>query len=116
MTYRIDKKKWDAAVAAVIARRAEPGRPGWKRDRDTAELTLLYSIRAHGRGRLHRARVRLTYAEAVVAKDRAWAKHMDASDFAAAGGKLVHELDLEDQARYVGTAWTEYELVAEAAA
>lgn len=104
--YKIDKKKWDLAVKTIVARRLTPGRPGWLVAQDAAELTLLYSIRAAGRGRCHRRAAELTHQEAL----RAWGDGCpwgyDA--FVAAGGRMRFELGLEHQVRYVGDSWKKY--------
>lgn len=99
--YKIDRNKWLAAVAAAKG--------------DAAQLTLLYAIRAQGRGRQHLRRVKLTVYELRRYKGVAWSKHAPAEDFAAAGGRMVIEMMLEDQARVIGDAWKQFELVEEKA-
>lgn len=71
--YRIDFPKWKAAVEAAT------GKP--------EQLTLLYSIRAQGRGRVHRV----------------WGQPD------GYGSKLV--LDAEWQRQYIGDRWKAFERV-----
>lgn len=103
--YKIDRKKWLEAVKAVDAFRAEKEKiqlriarkeldwleaykdPALKpfvsyRD-EKGELTKLYSIRAMARDRIHRKRARI--------------------------GNEIVDLGWDDQLKYVGDAWKEYE-------
>lgn len=103
--YRIDFKKWKAAVDEVEANKAQKpqlvkdlaaGKIDWKKYRDDGgwrnhaeELTLLYSIRAHGRGRIHRLRAQ------------------------PIGEGLKRDLTVEDQVKYIGDRWKAFERVVE---
>jgi len=88
------------------------------------ELTKLYSIRAHARGRIHRTSAKLTWSE--------WNKlgHQNYIDstgkvtnvtdylaglktFTDTNGKIKFNLTLADQATYLGDSWKQYEYKAE---
>lgn len=112
--YQIDWKKWWTAVqAAEAAKQAEP--EGWIRQKHERELTVLYSIRAHGRGRVHRRVAGLTHYEAMkLLGDKKLAYSCE--EFTEADGRLTLELDLEDQAKFIGDRWKEFVKAAEQAA
>lgn len=99
----------------VVGKWDHPG-PRWEgphpdHDRD---MTLLYSIRAQARGRLHRHRAALAYHEFIklpVKTRLVWT----VESFQQHGGRIKFDLSLEDQAAYVGHAgeefWREVEAV-----
>ena len=119
--FRIDWKKWKNDVDVLLARREEwpklvqEVKEGKKTQKEigyyepnwAAELTWLYSIRAHARGRLHRKYAKLTQYE--------WGKlghkKPEWQEFVAANGKIKFELTMEDQAKYLdnGCGWKKYE-------
>lgn len=116
--FKIDWKKWKAALDELLAKREEwpklmqelaEGKktfkeigwePNWK-----AQLTMLYSIRAQARGRLHRQTAKLTYHE--------WKQlgHLSPGwqDFASNNGVIKFPLTLDDQAAYIGDSWKGYQ-------
>jgi hypothetical protein len=89
--YKTDINKWQAAVAAA--------------EGDADGLTLLYSIRAHGRGRIHCRQRSLTFTEA---HKLLGARVPDHEDFTAAGGVLTLELGLHEQGLLIGDRWKEF--------
>lgn len=96
--YKIDWKKWHTAVQAAKG--------------NASELTMLYSIRAHGRGRIHRRNAGLTWHEwsklpANVGKDLL-SLYQQQRGFTDAGGKLTLILTLEDQAAFIGERYKEF--------
>lgn len=100
--FKIDWKKWKRAL------------DGAKAADDAADQTLLYSIRAMARGRVHRCRARLDWYTL-----RTWGKITPEQGTALhlhGGGHQVVVLTLEDQARFVGEAWRQFERAAPAAA
>jgi hypothetical protein len=111
--FRIDCKKWKQAVIEVeLARENRRDifkqqtddycsktegkngvgilyRQGFNDDMDldyAKKLTLLYSIRAHARGRIHRKRARVNTDK----------------------GQIKYNLTIEDQVAYIGDAWKKY--------
>lgn len=109
--YRIDWQKWWTAVQAAEAAKVAATQD-WIRQKSERELTVLYSIRAHGRGRIHRRRAGLTHEEArqLLNTGRPY------EAFTAAGGRLTLELDLDDQAALIGDRWKEFVRAEEKAA
>jgi hypothetical protein len=124
MRFRINWLKWDAAVKAVEARRALQPKLNadlkadvinWQQYRaaggascDEAladELTKLYSIRAMGRGRVHRSGARLTRSQAC----GVGLKELNNGQYVVFGGTIIHDMTAEHQEKYVGDAWKEYE-------
>jgi hypothetical protein len=113
-TFKIDRVKWKAAVDAVLARReadrAKTEKKNWA-SLDyyyDAELTKLYSIRAHARGRMHRLHAIYNYSD--------WRKMPSAKsnmpkydEFTQADGAIKFKLTMADQAAYIGDSWKEYE-------
>lgn len=99
--FKIDWKKWKRAL------------DGARAAGDAADQTLLYSIRAMARDRVHRCRARLDWLTL-----RNWGKVTieEATAIIDRGGHQVAILTLEDQARYVGEAWRQFERAAPAAA
>ncbi len=134
--YKINWKNWKAAVDEALAHRETKKQlnadlaaakitfkefiaGGGLRDHDH-ELTLLYSIRAHGRGRIHRRKAALTWEQwrklpANVDKD---VKSLFAQQpgFTNNGGTLTLMLELEDQAAFIADAWKGYVRMEEKAA
>jgi hypothetical protein len=94
--FKIDWKKWKAAVdaASTAVYAAE-------------KLTLLYSIRAMARGRVHRKRAKLTAS--THKKLRPKAEKPTWGDFTDAHGQIAIDLDAADQAAFVGERWKEFE-------
>ncbi len=88
--FKIDWLKWKAALDDAQARG------------DAAGVTMLCSIRAMGRGRIHRNRARLVYW------DCKKVQHEERMCIAASGGTKVVDLDAADQAAFVGDLWQEY--------
>lgn len=109
--FRIDYAKWKAALDATLAVREEERAKTEKKFWSALDyhydqkLTKLYSIRAHARGRIHRAFALLNEYE--------WRKlgHKtpDWKAFADNNGAIKFPLTLEDQAAYIGDSWKEYE-------
>jgi hypothetical protein len=77
-------------------------------DTFSKKLTLLYSIRAHSRAHIHRRRAFLSWDQAL---DQVAAYEGKGSgllkEYPESGHKL-EELGLDDQARYIGTAYMKY--------
>jgi hypothetical protein len=121
--FRIDIVKWREALRALEERRKnwpveyatkqkaalDAGQkyfyeyePHWEE-----QLTRLYSIRAHSRGRIHRTAAKLTQYE--------WNKlgHNTPGQqkFTEANGSIKFDLTIIDQAKYLGDSWKEYEKV-----
>ncbi len=71
------------------------------------ELTKLYSIRAHSRGRIHRKHVSLNYYEWRVLNGENWNADKY-NEFLTANDCIKFNLTIEDQANYIGDSWQEY--------
>src|ERR1700742_2459593 len=96
--FKIDRNKWLAAVAAAEGKREE--------------LTKLYSIRSMARGKLHRKRAEFTaYEFSKLRGSDAVQAIGGSSAFTQANGTLVFDLTAEDQEKYIGLAWQEFERV-----
>jgi hypothetical protein len=93
--FKINWKKWKADVDASAG--------------DAERLTMLYSIRAHARGRTHRKRARITYAEARRILPGGSTLDMAGQTFVDHGGTMVLTLDLDAQTKYIGERWKDYE-------
>ena len=135
--FKIDRKKWKAAVEAVEAAR-ENRKEIFKKSIDdycskmeeknitlgcsrggfndyvdlgyAEQLTKLYSIRAHARGRMHRRVVRMNATDWCYKLGN---KTPSYRAFDEAGGMLKFTLTLADQALYIGDSWKEYEAAPE---
>lgn len=81
----------------------------WRHDLDNAktanEKTMLFSIRAHIKGKLHRHRASLTWETL-----QAWGKlpAEEARLVAVAGGSMTVPVDAADQERFVDDRWMNY--------
>jgi len=113
-TFKIDRMKWKAAVDAVLSRREAARAKTEKKDWAAldyyydAELTRLYSVRAHARGHMHR-----TYA---IYNHYDWGKMPSGKvnmpnygEFIKNDGAIRFKLTMADQAAYIGDSWKEYE-------
>ncbi len=105
--YRINWRKWkDAVEAAEVNRKAAPQHERWRYEN---ELTLLYSIRAQGRGKVHRQAAKLTFYQAKALGLKCTEMEGAQRVFTAKHGSIVLYLDADSQAVYVGEAWKDYE-------
>lgn len=125
--FRIDLKKWKAAVEVVLESRQNyperyqefnAGKITW-RDVGYAnwaeQLTKLYSIRAHARGKLHRKIAKITYYEYMKLNgnkiEDGFTNTEKYKEFVNAGGKIKMSLTIEDQQTYIGEAWKKFEFI-----
>jgi hypothetical protein len=122
--FKIDRQKWLAAVAEVVADRdvhfpirfeaARSGAMTYNEYRGAGgyrnhaeELTLLHSIKAMSRGKVHRKRARLTASQWIAMGHRSGLPRYE--DFTKEGGTRVLDLGPEEQETYIGLAWMQYE-------
>lgn len=112
--FKIDWNKWKAALDAIHAEReadrAKTEKKFWA-SLDyyyDEKLTMLYSIRAQARGRLHRQFARLNQAEWKKLPSSK-VKEIGYDLFTQSDGAIKFPLTLEDQAAYIGSSWKEYE-------
>jgi hypothetical protein len=111
--FKIDWKKWKAALDAVHTAREEDRAKTEKKFWSSLDyyydekLTKLYSIRAQARGRRHRQFALLNYTD--------WKKLpcsktalINYDVFSQNNGAIKIPLTLEDQAAYIGDSWKEY--------
>lgn len=111
MKFRIDRQKWLDAVKETIAARAKEPYRTCRYDTLTERLVKLYSIRAEGRGTVHRRRARLTlaqYAQLDGKKAQSYWATETWDRFVAAGGTEIEDLGALDQSNYIGDAWEEF--------
>lgn len=112
--FKIDWKKWKADVDSLLTDRKDARerteKKGWSAIDYyyDSRLTMLYSIRAQARGRIHRSTARLNWSD--------WKKlpcakvNPVAYDlFTQNNGAAKFLLTLDDQASYIGDSWKEYE-------
>lgn len=109
--FRIDWPKWKTAVDKLLADR-EDARTRTEKKRwhevdyyYSDRLTKLYSIRAQARGRIHRKRAELNQTD----WNKLGHKEPGYKDFLEASGSIKFDLTIEDQAKYIGDTWKEYE-------
>lgn len=132
--YKIDLKKWKNTVSALLNDRADrltfskdvvAGTKTWNEyhakfkgyPQYEEELTMLYSIRAHIRGKIHRKVAKLTDYEWHKLRGKKTDKPSTEDSvermrmiklFVENNGKIKFDLTLEDQAVYIGDKWKKY--------
>ncbi len=109
--FKIDYDKWKADLDSILAERekerASTEKKYWAAVdyRYDEQLTKLYSIRAHARGRIHRKYAKLNEYEyrKLGHKTPGW------QEFMANNGVIKFTLTLDDQTAYIGDSWMDYE-------
>ena len=110
--FKIDLPKWKAAEKALLDKREEERAKTEKKYWASLDyfydeqLTKLYSIRAHSRGRIHRKYAYLNWSD--WKKLPISANKLSYDDFNNSNGQIKFELSLEDQAAYIGDSWKQY--------
>ncbi len=119
MKFRIDRQKWLDDVKEVLATRAQEPYRTRRYDALTERLVKLYSIRAEGRGTVHRRRARLSLEQLAQLEGKQKEEYRSSTAilnltgfewelFATEGGTKVLALTAEDQTVYIGDAWQKY--------
>lgn len=109
--FKIDWKKWKAALDALLTERVNERSDTEKKYwasldyRYDEKLTKLYSIRAHARGRIHRKYAILNEYDwrKLGHKAHGWQEFVDSD------GSIKFELTIDDQVVYIGDSWKEFE-------